>query len=111
MQRVSALLPSWEKTKAGGHTRSISTLGLERVLGWNERRRDSASAAATPADSSATSPVSPVHRSSSVRSVQREAFWPASIDKECERAAGILKSFCGEFVCAFAVAPFVPGAD
>jgi len=27
-----------------------------------------------------------------------EAFWPTSIDKECDKAARILKSFCSKLV-------------
>jgi hypothetical protein len=28
-----------------------------------------------------------------------EAFWPTSLDKECDKAARILKSFCSKFQC------------
>lgn len=88
MQRVSSLLPSWERTKAAAsHTRSISTLGLERVLGWSEKTPGAGG------EAGGSTPQSPVNRSSSVQSIRREAFWPAPLDRETERAAAILKSF------------------
>lgn len=33
-----------------------------------------------------------------VKRVQREAFWPATLDLESDKAARILKSFCGMLV-------------
>lgn len=88
MQRVSALLPSWDKTKtSAANTNSSSAksrpslvpVSLDKVFGWagsNARRASNAAAAPEPA------------------SYGREAYWPTTLDKECEKAARILKSFC-----------------
>ncbi|TPX08434.1 uncharacterized protein E0L32_010051 [Thyridium curvatum] len=75
MQRVSALLPSWERTKsADGKARPF-----DRVFGWTDK--------ITAAKGSGAA-----NRSTS--KVEREVYWPTTVDKECEKAARILKSFC-----------------
>jgi hypothetical protein len=89
MQRVSALLPSWDKTKtsaantnttpAAKSRPSLVPVSLDKVFGWagsSARRASNAAAAPVPA------------------SFGREAYWPTTLDKECEKAARILKSFC-----------------
>ncbi|KAI0392373.1 hypothetical protein F5Y17DRAFT_360361 [Xylariaceae sp. FL0594] len=74
MQRVSSLLPSWDRSRssassfASNHTRKNST---DKVRTWTD--------------------IIPSARSSRLA---KEAFWPATLDKECEKAARILRSFC-----------------
>ncbi|KAI0113962.1 hypothetical protein GGR51DRAFT_472719 [Nemania sp. FL0031] len=76
MQRVSSLLPSWDRNRSSAssytstHTRKNS---VERVRGWADKI--------------------PSSRSSRLA---KEAFWPTTLDKECEKAARILKSFCSD---------------
>ncbi|KAI0426646.1 hypothetical protein F5Y09DRAFT_56758 [Xylaria sp. FL1042] len=76
MQRVSSLLPSWDRNRssasslASGHTRKNS---VEKVRGWADKIP-----------------------SSRYSRLAKEAFWPSTLDKECEKAARILKSFCSD---------------
>ncbi|KAI1368091.1 hypothetical protein F5Y08DRAFT_297138 [Xylaria arbuscula] len=76
MQRVSSLLPSWDRNRSSassitnGHARKNS---VDKVRGWADRI--------------------PSSRSSRLA---KEAFWPTTLDKECEKAARILKSFCND---------------
>ncbi|KAI8635157.1 hypothetical protein F5Y19DRAFT_1837 [Xylariaceae sp. FL1651] len=76
MQRVSSLLPSWDRNRSStssfnsNHTRKTS---VDKVRGWADK----------------------IPSSRSSRLV-KEAFWPATLDKECEKAARILKSFCND---------------
>ncbi|KAL2754611.1 hypothetical protein ACRALDRAFT_1063410 [Sodiomyces alcalophilus JCM 7366] len=74
MQRVSALLPSWDKRKSNSSTATKSS--LEKLFGTSEKRHPPH-----------------LHRLSTTSSIIREDFWPATLDKECDRAARILKSF------------------
>ncbi|KAI0514770.1 hypothetical protein F5B22DRAFT_609536 [Xylaria bambusicola] len=75
MQRVSSLLPSWDRNRSSassitnGHARKNS---VDKVRGWADR---------IPSRSSR---------------LAKEAFWPTTLDKECEKAARILKSFCND---------------
>ncbi|KAI1107815.1 hypothetical protein F4804DRAFT_328841 [Jackrogersella minutella] len=89
MQRVSALLP-WDRsrssvsanvnannnnnTNTNSHTRKNS---VDIVRGWADKI------------------PSPVNRLSTSR-LSRDNFLPATLDKECEKAARILKSFCSD---------------
>ncbi|KAL6914064.1 hypothetical protein FSST1_011824 [Fusarium sambucinum] len=80
MQRVSAFLPSWDKRSS--NTRS----GL---FGWSSNR---SSASISVANNNSLSRINTTAANANGR-VQREAFWPATLDLECEKAARILKSF------------------
>ncbi|KAF5683916.1 YSC84-like protein, partial [Fusarium denticulatum] len=82
MQRVSSFLPSWDKRSSGG-----SRAGL---FGWSSNR---SSTSISVANSNALSRLNTAAANANGR-VQREAFWPATLDLECEKAARILKSFC-----------------
>ncbi|UNI21768.1 hypothetical protein JDV02_007725 [Purpureocillium takamizusanense] len=77
MQRVSAFLPSWDKRNSGAKPGSL--------FAWGNRH-------------SASGPSKPPSINVAVANgdgrVQREAFWPATLDLECDKAARILKSFC-----------------
>ncbi|KAI0196880.1 hypothetical protein F4808DRAFT_303478 [Astrocystis sublimbata] len=80
MQRVSSLLPSWERNRSSSassytsnHARKNS---VDKVRGWADKI--------------------PSSRSSRSSRMGREAFWPATLDKECEKAARIVKSFCSD---------------
>lgn len=103
MQRVSAFLPSWER-RASASTkptsgpppavakRVSSTGGIANSFwGWGAR------AAAPPSDTIGSKKVPNINvaAANSGSRVQREAFWPATLDLECDKAARILKSFCG----------------
>ncbi|KAF2731570.1 DUF500-domain-containing protein [Polyplosphaeria fusca] len=58
----------WSKTKTG------SKAGFDKVWGWADKLG------------------APVNRLSN--RLGSEAFWPTTLDKECDKAARILKSFC-----------------
>ncbi|KAI1637342.1 hypothetical protein F4809DRAFT_604886 [Biscogniauxia mediterranea] len=80
MQRVTSLLPNWDRNRSStgsnaSHTRKNS---VEKVRGWADKLPSS------------------VNRLSASSKIDREAFWPTTLDKECERAARILKSFCND---------------
>ncbi|KAK6085745.1 duf500 domain protein [Seiridium cupressi] len=74
MQRVSALLPSWDRSRnsagSGGKT------SIDKVRGWADRI------------------PSPGNRISTSSKSGKESYAPTTLDKECERAARILISFC-----------------
>ncbi|GJN66900.1 hypothetical protein PLICBS_000922 [Purpureocillium lilacinum] len=79
MQRVSAFLPSWEKRNSG--TKPGTKPGP--LFGWGQRNS---------APGSKPSKIN-VAVANGGR-IERETFWPASLDLECDKAARILKSFC-----------------
>ncbi|KAH8667376.1 hypothetical protein BGZ60DRAFT_377732 [Tricladium varicosporioides] len=68
MQRVTSLLPSWDRTKTGGKK------GFDKAWGWADKLG------------------APVNRFSN--KIGSEAFWPTTLDKESDKAARILRSFC-----------------
>jgi len=74
MQRVSALLPSWDRSSRSS-TGSTGKNSLDKVRGWADK---------IPASN---------NRLSGSR-YGREAFWAGTLDKECEKAARILQVFC-----------------
>ncbi|KAK1974885.1 LAS seventeen-binding protein [Colletotrichum cereale] len=92
MQRVSSFLPSWDarrrsnaSTTSNGRT-SIATANgirspLEKVFRWSNK---------PPA------PLTTAALASATSRIGREAFWPATLDAECDRSARILKSFCSD---------------
>ncbi|KXJ95861.1 hypothetical protein Micbo1qcDRAFT_172165 [Microdochium bolleyi] len=73
MQRVSALLPSWDRSRS--NSTASSKPSLDKVRGWADKLPSS------------------VNRLSAGRH-SRDALLPTALDKECEKAARILKSFC-----------------
>jgi hypothetical protein len=80
MQRVSSFLPSWDRRK------SANKPVLEKsLMGW--AAKSTTSHKASPTTSTTTAVTAPVK-------VGKEAFWPGTLDGECDRAARILKSFC-----------------
>ncbi|KAF4454536.1 hypothetical protein F53441_2965 [Fusarium austroafricanum] len=81
MQRVSSFLPSWDKRSSSG-----SRAGF---FGWSSNR---SSTSISVANANALSRINTSTANANGR-VQREAFWPATLDLECEKAARILKSF------------------
>ncbi|CAG9937143.1 unnamed protein product [Clonostachys rosea f. rosea IK726] len=115
MQRVSSLLPSWEKRTSSGSaiasTDAVDTVtSPQRVTsasstsstagggfwGWSKR-----SSTSTKTNSLSKINTAAANRNSSlsVRSTTRvhgETFWPTSLDLECEKAARIIKSFCAD---------------
>jgi hypothetical protein len=62
----------WSKTKTGGKA------GFDKLYGWVDKLG------------------APVNRLSN--KLGSEAFWPTTLDKECDKAARILKSFCSTFL-------------
>ncbi|EON95630.1 putative duf500 domain protein [Phaeoacremonium minimum UCRPA7] len=68
MEKVKAKLPSWDKTK------TQSKKGFDKVWGWADKLG------------------APVNRLSN--RIGSEAFWPTTLDKESDKAARILRSFC-----------------
>ncbi|TQV98773.1 hypothetical protein V2A60_007526 [Cordyceps javanica] len=81
MQRVSSFLPSWDKRTSSGGSKSNG------LFGWGAR------SVSSPAPS--TEPLAAIDTiRANNGSIKREAFWPATLDQECDKAARILKSFC-----------------
>ncbi|KAK4099350.1 hypothetical protein N658DRAFT_430143 [Parathielavia hyrcaniae] len=96
MHRVSALLPSWDRSRQSTQSTPSTPIipvtpvtptpprtpgALDRVFGWAEK--------IVPANrNSTTTLASPPTR------YGRETYWPTSLDKECDKAARIIKSFC-----------------
>ncbi|KAI4868550.1 hypothetical protein F4820DRAFT_456316 [Hypoxylon rubiginosum] len=80
MQRVSSLLWDRSRTSTGVNTNTSNVRknnSVDIVRGWADKI------------------PSPVNRLSAPR-LGRDAFWPATLDKECDKAARILKSFCSD---------------
>ncbi|TFB03445.1 SH3 domain-containing protein [Trichoderma ghanense] len=82
MQRVSAFLPSWDRRSSGSSSRTGS------VFGWPNRSSQ------PPPPNGLSKINTDAANSIQGKRVQREAFWPATLDLECDKAARILKSFC-----------------
>ena len=61
---------TWEKAKHN------SKVGFDKVWGWADKLGP------------------PVNKLSN--KLGAEAFWPTSLDKECDKAARILRSFCSD---------------
>ncbi|OLN95631.1 SH3 domain-containing YSC84-like protein 1 [Colletotrichum chlorophyti] len=94
MQRVSSFLPSWDARRRRSNT-STTTNSRSSIVTANSIR--------SPLDkvfrwsSKPPAPLTPAAALASATSrIGREAFWPASLDAECERSARILKSFCSD---------------
>ncbi|CAG7562410.1 unnamed protein product [Fusarium equiseti] len=68
MQKVKARLPTWDTTK------TQSKKGFDKVWGWADKLG------------------APINRLSN--RIGSEAFWPTTLDKESDKAARILRSFC-----------------
>ncbi|KZL65354.1 las seventeen-binding protein, partial [Colletotrichum incanum] len=92
MQRVSSFLPSWDarrrsnaSTTSNGRSSIVTANGikspLEKVFRWSSK---------PPA------PLTTAALASATSRIGREAFWPATLDAECDRSARILKSFCSD---------------
>ncbi|KAK4189270.1 hypothetical protein QBC35DRAFT_148776 [Podospora australis] len=97
MQRVSAFLPSWDRSRHS-NTRhasvsSASTTTTQhsapgafgKVFGWAEK-------IVVPVNRLSTASLA--NRSLTPTRFDRETYWPTNLDKECDKAARILKSFC-----------------
>ncbi|KAI2636197.1 hypothetical protein GGS21DRAFT_538983 [Xylaria nigripes] len=86
MQRVSSLLPSWDWNRSSVSSFANNNIrnSADKVRPWSDRI--------------------PSTRSSRQA---KEALWPATLDKECEKAARILKSFCSD---GFATLDEQPGS-
>ncbi|KAF4993567.1 hypothetical protein FDECE_13363 [Fusarium decemcellulare] len=80
MQRVSSFLPSWDKRTSGSRP---------GFFGWSSNRSSTSISSTNP---HSLSRINTAAANSNGR-VQREAFWPTTLDHECEKAARILKSF------------------
>jgi hypothetical protein len=99
MHRVSALLPSWDRSRQSSPvstTNKTNTTAsspappppppktpgaLTKVFGWAEKIVPAARI------SISTAPAAPTRYG-------RETYWPTNLDKECDKAARIIKSFC-----------------
>lgn len=75
MQKVTSRLPSWDTTK------TTSKKGFDKVWGWADKLG------------------APVNRLSN--RIGSEAFWPTTLDKESDKAARILRSFCSAYYLHF----------
>lgn len=91
MHRVSALLPSWDRSRQSTPPASSPTPStpappktpgaLGKVFGWAEK--------IVPANRNSTS-----NPATAPTRYGRETYWPTTLDKECDKAARIIKSFC-----------------
>lgn len=70
MQKVTSYLPSWDTTKKGSKKGFDKAFKVVDKLG------------------------APINRLSN--RIGSEAFWPTTLDKESDKAARILKSFCSK---------------
>jgi hypothetical protein len=70
MEKVKSKLPSWDQTK------TTSKKGFDKVWGWADKLG------------------APINRLSN--RIGSEAFWPTTLDKESDKAARILRSFCSK---------------
>ncbi|KAG5954030.1 hypothetical protein E4U57_004919 [Claviceps arundinis] len=100
MQRVSAFLPSWDKRSSNSSAPKHHSSG-GFIFNWAARNSISISNGTntTPGPSrsgqSAAKSLARINISAANgHKVQREAFWPSSLDMESLKAARILKSFC-----------------
>ncbi|KAG9253415.1 uncharacterized protein F5Z01DRAFT_675324 [Emericellopsis atlantica] len=123
MQRVSAFLPSWDRRTSNNtassaqsnsatkdpNNASASSLGQHKTaasssgfFGWSNRSSTSSARASSLFNGLSKINVQNANqRNSNTGSVanvrvQREAFWPATLDAECDKAARIIKSFCAD---------------
>ena len=79
---MPAQAAAWPRSRAGSRT------GFNSFSGWVNKL------------ASPTTCESPNNRASP------EAFWPSTLDKECNRAARILRSFCSE-LCLITVSVLI----
>lgn len=115
MQRVSSLLPSWDRRASTSSTglgannnnhnhnsnNNHKPAGSGGLFGWSNRSSTS-TIASTAIDGLAKLNIGAANRNSTAASVksarvQRETFWPGTLDVESEKAARIIKSFCGKW--------------
>ncbi|CAK7224603.1 hypothetical protein SCUCBS95973_005573 [Sporothrix curviconia] len=85
MEKVTTRLPSWDTTK------TKSKQGFDKVWGWADKLG------------------APVNRFSN--RIGSEAFWPTTLDKESDKAARILRSFCKDGFYAEEESPSGPNRD
>ncbi|CAK7272230.1 hypothetical protein SEPCBS57363_005025 [Sporothrix epigloea] len=85
MEKVTSKLPSWDTTK------TKSKQGFDKVWGWADKLG------------------APVNRFSN--RIGSEAFWPTTLDKESDKAARILRSFCKDGFYAEEESPTGPNRD
>ncbi|KAK4130557.1 hypothetical protein BT67DRAFT_390921 [Trichocladium antarcticum] len=81
MHRVSAFLPSWDRSRPQPDPAPRAAGALEKVFGWAEK-------IVVPVNRTSAPPTAPPAR------YGRETYWPTTLDKECDKAARIIKSFC-----------------
>ncbi|KAG6111260.1 hypothetical protein E4U31_004770 [Claviceps sp. LM219 group G6] len=100
MQRVSAFLPSWDKRSSNSSAPKHHSSG-GFIFNWAARNSISISngtnttpGPSRPGQSVAKSLARINVSAANGHKVQREAFWPSSLDMESLKAARILKSFC-----------------
>ncbi|KAK2591784.1 hypothetical protein QQS21_010515 [Conoideocrella luteorostrata] len=110
MQRVSAFLPSWDKRNSNSSGSAASK--PSGLFGWAGRNNNGnnnvnnnggcSNSSSSNQNSNRNSNTSALNKSlarinvgaANGDRVQREAFWPSTLDMECVKAARILKSFC-----------------
>ncbi|KAJ2898917.1 uncharacterized protein MKZ38_003601 [Zalerion maritima] len=88
MQRVSALLPTWDQSKARFSKDGASGgNGFGKAFSWAGKRSSTTPSIKTDNDSPSTAITT---------RASKESFWPSPLNQECDKAARILKSFCSE---------------
>ncbi|KAG5957615.1 hypothetical protein E4U58_005750 [Claviceps cyperi] len=100
MQRVSAFLPSWDKRSSNSSAPKHHPSG-GFIFNWAARNSisigngtNTTPGPSRPGQSAAKSLARINVSAANGQKVQREAFWPSSLDMESLKAARILKSFC-----------------
>ncbi|KAG8425363.1 hypothetical protein J3458_002071 [Metarhizium acridum] len=98
MQRMSSLLPSWDKRNSASGSAAASTAPKSGgIFGWAGRNSNSNKTSnSSVAKSLAQINIAAANGTGNGGRVQREAFWPSTLDMECLKAARILKSFCAD---------------
>lgn len=99
MQRMSLLMPSWDRTRSVDGKGSSGA--LSRVFGWADKTGVSRRSTVAPSLGTVSETEKPRQQLVQQSKFGREAYWPSSLEKECEKAARILKSFCSQYCPRF----------
>ncbi|KAK3896809.1 hypothetical protein C8A05DRAFT_39641 [Staphylotrichum tortipilum] len=107
MHRVSALLPAWDRSRQQQHQAASSSAPGRTPATTTPPQTATASTSPTiPKTPSAPGPLGKVFGWAAGRAAApaplalaptrygRETYWPTTLDKECDKAARIIKSFC-----------------
>ncbi|GAB0132731.1 hypothetical protein EsDP_00001159 [Epichloe bromicola] len=103
MQRVSAFLPSWDKRSSNSGAPKPISNGVG-IFGWAARNsanngigNNTVTGGSSNSGNKLAKSLARINVAAANEDrVQREAFWPSTLDMESLKAARILKSFCSD---------------